>query len=170
MTIKILTKSLTLIATLLLVACSGGGGGGGDSGVTYSGKTTPAVIVDTNSKTLAEGPITGSSTGTLFGVVSDEQEVQPNPTILDVARILSNSVTQLDISPSSSTLSGAIVSDSDIEQCLGSGSISISFSYDDVTGDFSGTLTSLIVKKEILQLTGTLLYPERLICLVASPR
>ncbi len=127
-----------LFATLLLVGC-GGGGGGGDSGVTYTGLTTPAVIIDTNAEILAEGAIGGSTTGTAFGVVSDEQEVQPNPTILDVARILSNSVTQLDISPSSSTLPGAIVTESGSDPCLDGGSISFSLSVDDVTLDFSGT-------------------------------
>jgi hypothetical protein len=138
MPIKNLTKSLPLFATLLLVGC-GGGGGGGDSGVTYTGLTTPAVIIDTNAEILAEGAIGGSTTGTAFGVVSDEQEVQPNPTILDVARILSNSVTQLDISPSSSTLPGAIVTESGSDPCLDGGSISFSLSVDDVTLDFSGT-------------------------------
>jgi hypothetical protein len=137
MSIKNLTKSFPLFATLLLVGC--GGGGGGDSGVTYTGLTTPAVITSTNAKTLAEGVIGGSSTGTAFGVVSDEQETQPNPTILDVARILSNSITQLNISPSSSTLPGAIVSDSRTISCPDGGSISASLSVDDGTGDFNGT-------------------------------
>jgi hypothetical protein len=139
MSIKNLTKSFPLFATLLLVGC-GGGGGGGDSGVTYTGLTTPAVITSTNAKTLAESVIGGSSTGTAFGVVSDEQETQPSPTILDVARILSNSVTQLDISPSSSTLPGAIVTGSETIGCENpGGSISASLSIDDVTGDFNGT-------------------------------
>ncbi len=140
MSIKNLTKSFTMFTTLLLVGCGGGGGGGVvDSGVTYTGLTTPAVIVDTNAKILAEGVITGSTTGTAFGVISDDQEAQPNPTILDVARILANSVTQLDISPSSATLPGAIVSDSGSDPCDGGGSISFDLSIDDVTGDFSGT-------------------------------
>jgi len=140
MSIKNFTKSLPLFATLLLVGCGGGGGGGGvDSSVTYTGLTTPAAIVDTNAKTLAEGVIGGSSAGIAFGVVSDEQEVQSNPTILDVARILSNSVTQLDISIPSPTLPGAIVSESGSESCLDGGSISFSLSIDDVTGDFNGT-------------------------------
>jgi hypothetical protein len=134
-------KHLALaIVVFTLAACGGGGGGGGgDKGVTYTGLTTQAVIDDTNAKTLAESAISGSSTGTAFGVVSEEQEVQPNPTILDVARILSNSVTQLDISPSSSILPGAIVTDSGSESCLDGGSTSFSLSVDDVTGDFNGT-------------------------------
>jgi hypothetical protein len=133
-------KSISMIFALgLLSTCGGGGGGGVVDNVTYTGSTTPAVIVDTNAKTLAEGAITGSTTGIAFGVVSEEQEVQPNPTILDVARILSNSVTQLDISPSASTLPGAIVSDSGSDSCLDGGSISFNLSVDDVTGDFSGT-------------------------------
>ena len=142
MSIKLLRKSLTLFATLLLVACGGGGGGGGDdddSGVTYTGLTTPAVITNANAKTLAEGALGGSTTGTAFGVVSDEQEVQPDPTILDVARILSNSVTQLDISPSSPILPGAIVTESGSEPCDDDGSISIDISIDDETFDFFGT-------------------------------
>jgi len=133
---------LTLFATLLLVACGGGGGGGGDdddSGVTYTGLTTQAVITNANAKTLAEGALGGSTTGTAFGVVSDEQEVQPDPTILDVARILSNSVTQLDISPSSPILPGAIVTESGSEPCDDDGSISIDISIDDETFDFFGT-------------------------------
>jgi len=139
MSIKLLRKSLTLFATLLLVACGGGGGDDDDSGVTYTGLTTPAVITNANAKTLAEGALGGSTTGTAFGVVSDEQEVQPDPTILDVARILSNSVTQLDISPSSSILPGAIVTESGSEPCDDGGSISIDISIDDETFDFFGT-------------------------------
>ncbi|MEE8327355.1 MAG: hypothetical protein V3R32_00990, partial [Nitrosomonadaceae bacterium] len=139
MNINYVTKSLNLFATLLLVGC-GGGGGIFDSGVTYTGLTTPAAIVDTNAKTLAEGVIVGSVTGTAFGVVSDEQEVQPNPTILDVVRILSGSVTLLDISPSSSILPGAVVSDSGSVPCNNpGGSIKISLRVDEVTGVFSGT-------------------------------
>ncbi len=133
-------KLVLICSILFLTACGGGGGGGGvDSGVTYTGLTTPAVIVDTNAEILAEGVISGSGTGTAFGVVSDEQEVQSNPTILDVARILSNSVTQLNISPSSSTLPGAIVTESGSDPCLDGGSTSFSLSIDDVTGDFNGT-------------------------------
>ena len=129
--------SVVTFLVLFLLGC--GGGGGGDSGVTYTGLTTPAVITNTNAKILAEGAIGGSSTGTAFGVVSDGQEIQPNPTILNVARILSNIVTQLDISPSSSTLPGAIVTDSGSDPCLDGGSISFNLSVDDVTDDFSGT-------------------------------
>jgi hypothetical protein len=153
MPIKNLTKSLPLFATLLLVGC-GGGGGGGDSGVTYAGLTTPAVIIDTNAEILAEGAIGGSTTGTAFGVVSDEQEVQPNPTILDVARILSNRVTQLDISPSSSILPGAIVTDSGSDTCLDGGSISFSLSIDDVTLDFSGTFNFINCAEGVTTING----------------
>lgn len=140
MFIKNLLKNLALFATLLLVACGGGGGGGEDRSVTYTGLTTPAVVTSANANTLAEGALGGSSTGTAFGVVSDEQEAQPTPTILDVARIFSNSVTQLDRSPSSSNLPGAIVSDSDTIDCLDGGRQSYNLRVDDVTADFSGTV------------------------------
>jgi len=154
MPIKILTKSLILFATLLLAACGGGGGSGVDNGVNYTGLTTPAVISDTNAKTLAEGVIGGSSTGTAFGVVSDEHDGQANPTVLDVARILSNSVTQLDISPSSSILPGAIVTDSGSISCLDGGSISYSLSIDDVTGEFNGTFNFINCAEGGTTITG----------------
>jgi len=129
----------SVVTTILLFLFGCGGGGGGDEGVTYTGKTTPAVITDTNAKTLAEGVIGGSSTGTAFGVVSDEQEVQPAPTILNVARIFSGAVTQLDISPASATLPGAIQTVKETETCQDSGSISINLKVDDITLDFNGT-------------------------------
>jgi len=140
MSTKNLTKSLPLLATLLLVGCGGGGGGGGDddTGLVYTGLTTPAAIDDTNAAILVEGALGGSTTGTAFGVVSNEPGVQQDPVILDVARILSGIVTQLDINPSSSTLPGAIVSESSSEPCQDGGSLELDLRIDDVTFDFNG--------------------------------
>lgn len=93
MSIKTFPNILALIIALSLTACGGGSGGGSDS-VRYRGLTTPVVVTDTNAETLAEGVIGGSSTGIAFGVVSEAQEVESGPTILDLARILFDSVTQ----------------------------------------------------------------------------
>ena len=138
MSIKLLTKFFILSATLLLMACGGGGGGGQDE-VVYSGLTTPAAVDDTNATTLTEGIIGGSQTGTAFGVVSEADEARARPTILDVARIISNSVTQLDLTAPSAHLPGAIVTDSGSEACLDGGSLSYDLRIDDVTFEFSGT-------------------------------
>jgi hypothetical protein len=136
-----LTKNILLIGlSVWLSACGGGSSSSVDSGITYAGLTTPAVIDTTNAKFLAERVIGNSTTGGAFGVVGNKQDVQPNPTILDVARILSDSVTRLDISPSFSTRSGAVVSDSGSIPCAMGGSILFSLNVDDVTGDFSGTV------------------------------
>ena len=113
-----------------------GGGDDDDSGVTYTGLTTPAVITNANAKTLAEGVFGGSTTGTAFGVVSDEQEIQSNPTTLDIARIMANSVTRLDISPASATLPGTIQTVKEEEDCSDGGKISLDLRVDDDTPDF----------------------------------
>jgi hypothetical protein len=134
---KYLSSFLIPLVILVLSACGGGGGGSSDpEPVTYTGLTTPAVVTAANAKTLAEGVIGGSTTGSVLGVVSEEEA---NPTILDVARILSNSVTQLGASSSSPHLPGAIVTDSGSDPCLDGGRIEYDLSVDDVTFDFFGT-------------------------------
>ena len=131
------------IAVFVLSACGGGGGGGGSppgpQPVVYTGPTTPAVVTNANAGTLAEGVIGGSTTGTALGVVSEEEKNQ-QPTTLDVARILSSSVTQLDLSGSTSQLPGAIVSESGSESCLDGGRFDFDLSVDDVTFELFGTM------------------------------
>ena len=126
-----------MVLFLYLIGCGGGGGGSGNDGIKYTGKTTPAVIDDTNAAILAESTVSGTSTGSSF-VLARGQEAQPAPTILDVARILSNSLTQLDLTPPSSDLASRTVSDEDDIPCS-SGKIHYKLKIDDVTGDFSGT-------------------------------
>lgn len=139
MSIKLVAKTLTLTTALSLAACGGSGGGGGDDSVRYRGLTTPAAVTDTNAPTLAEGVIGGSSTGTAFGVISEAQEAESGPTLLDLARILTRSVTQLDIDIPPSHLPGAIINDSGSDACADGGSIAYNLSVDDVTFEFSGT-------------------------------
>jgi hypothetical protein len=125
-----------MVLFLYLIGC-GGGGGGGDKGVTYTGKTTPAVIDDTNANILAESAISGSSTGSSF-VIARGQEAQPAPTILDVARILSNSLTQINILLPSSDVAARIVNITDDLPCSGGGRIRVNMDIDDITLDFTG--------------------------------
>ncbi len=127
----------TIVIALTLVACGGGGGGG--SSTSYTGSRDPAVIDTTNAKTMAESAVGGSQTGVVLGVESDNQESQPNLTIIGVSKILSSSVRNIEMNDSVAVLVGAIINVSETEACLNGGSISFNFSLNDVTGEFSGT-------------------------------
>jgi len=131
----------TVVIALTLVACGGGGGGGsgGDSSISYTGSKDPAVIDTTNAKTMAESSVGGSQTGVVFGVESDNQESQPNLTIIGVSKILSSSVRNIEMNDSVAVLTGAIINVSETDPCLNGGSLSFNLSLNDVTGEFSGT-------------------------------
>jgi hypothetical protein len=83
--------------------------------------------------------IGGSQTGVVLAVESDNQESQSNLMIIDVSKILSSSVRNIEMNDSVVVLVGAIINDSATVACLNGGSVSINLSLNDVTGEFSGT-------------------------------
>ncbi len=127
----------TIVIALTLVACGGGGGGG--SSISYTGSRDPAVIDTTNAKTLAEEAVGGSQTGVVLAVESDNQESQPNLTIIGVSKILSSSVRNIEMNDSVVVLVGAIITESGTDPCLNGGTLSFNLSLNDVTGEISGT-------------------------------
>ncbi len=122
--------------------CGGGGGGGnGGGGITYTGITTQAAIESVNAEDLSTGAYKGGAMGTALSLGAVLQPVIDRPYYLDVAMILEEAISQIDINaPLGIVPAGAIVTDSGTipGQCGGSALYAIEA--DNVTGNFSGTL------------------------------
>lgn len=130
---RLFSKLTMILAFSVLTACGGGGGG---SSITYTGSKSPAVISTTNAKTLVVGAVDGSESGVILGLKSEGQDNQSSPTILDMSKILSDSVNQIDSSDTLTARAAKTVNDSGSSGCF-----SYNFNIDDVTGSFNGTFT-----------------------------
>lgn len=136
---------VVFLLSVVITACGGGGGGGGGDGpqpVTYSGVTTQAEITSTNADTLAAGAIVaGDVAGTTLVVgAADTQTAPPSTRTVAAVKALRKSLTRLNYRQGS-VAAGALVSDSDTVFGACGGSLSYSITVDDVTGDFSGSIT-----------------------------
>ncbi len=132
-----------------LTACGGGGGGGGEAGggIVYSGATDQALIDASNAESISTSSFQGGSTGVALGglgaVQTTETVHQGRPRSLMLVETLEDAFLQLDVSSiSGGVTSGAIQSvngtiPGDCPQNPGDASYTIS--YDDQTGDFSGS-------------------------------
>lgn len=135
-----------------LVACGGGGGDSGAGGVTYTGNTNPAVITTANGAAVATNAYSGGALGSDIGGIAAAQQPSGNeavtPRVFALYQSLHGFAQRIDVSDAAhagiahaqQTFTDTIPSQ---EACGGavtpSGNVEVSFSYDDVTGDFSGT-------------------------------
>ena len=136
---------ILLISFLATFGCGGGGGGGGGGGVEYTGVTTQATVNDTNADALATGAYDGGTAGSsmtpIFGAVN-QGGVNDLSRYVSLTRTLKDAISQVDVyAPEGIVEAGAIVQESGPldGDCGGSGSYVISFN--DQTGDFTGTFS-----------------------------
>ncbi len=142
-------KRLGLLSTLLALLfgfamASCGGGGGSSSSLSYTGETSQATITDANAQGLLTYAYMGGDMGSFpvpLGTVAGGQEDHPKDSmVLTLPNILMEAVNRIDKSGlEGSAATGTIVSDSQTINGSCGGSASISISFDDVTGDFSGS-------------------------------
>lgn len=141
--------TLWTISALLLGAC-GGGGGGGSNGLAYTGPTSPATITADNGKQIVtEAYINGeggTALGTIFASATSisisTTEDSGTPRIISMTQTLVGAVNRINLTTTNTpSVSRATQTETDtiIGSCGGSEQYSISF--DDVTGNFSGTVT-----------------------------
>jgi len=130
---------------LVFSACGGGGGGGGNGGgggITYTGITTQAAVENVNAKDLSTGAYKGGAMGTSLSLGAVLQAGIDRPYYVDMALILEEAISQIDLHvPFGIAQTGAIVTDSGTIPGQCGGSVQYAIQADDVTGDFSGTLT-----------------------------
>lgn len=123
----------------------GGGGGGGPSPLTYTGVTTQATVDQNNAQTLDATALQTGGAGTTVtaAVTSSGGATGPGePRFIMLADTLKESLGRIDFASAGPSVTGAMRSGSKIiSSPYGDGSLSMSLTYDDVTGAFSGTAT-----------------------------
>ena len=137
------------LGVLTTVGTGGGGGGGGSAGpspLTYTGVTTQAAIGQTNAQTLAATTLQGGGAGTAVtptGAVSSGGTVGAGePHLIALADTLKDTLGRVDFASAGTSVTGAMRSGSqNFPSPYGSGSLSMSLTYDDVSGVFNGTAT-----------------------------
>ncbi len=146
-----------LLGTAALIALGACGGGDGDSnlsgGITYTGNANPAILTTANGADLITGAYTAGANGSSIGSVAgtlDAPESGGTAPARPFALYQSLNALMARLSPaavSASSTARAVQSRSETlpseEGCGGNltptGNAQISFSYDDVTGDFDGS-------------------------------
>ncbi len=141
-------------AISILGACGGGGDGGNiNSGISYNGSTNPATLTTSNGADLAtEAFAAGAGTSALgsFAGTLDAQERSGSapPRTLALYHSLLGFINRLEpTSASSNNLGRAVQTYTDTvpsqESCGGNttptGEVQVNFTFDDVTGSFSGS-------------------------------
>ncbi len=142
---RMLSAITVVLLPFVVAACGGGGGGSNDSGLSYTGSTSRAVITENNAGDIATEAYQGGKAGSpldITGVVRHGDNGGPVPRILGTFRALENALNKADIeSFSRGITSGAVQSESDriLGDCGGYADFTIN--YDDVTGEFDGTMS-----------------------------
>ena len=145
---QLLNLGIAFIFTLTLAACGGGGGGGGGSdaggssggsSVSYTGSTAPADLTESNSKEVSGGATEMGNFGGSASLVAgaDTETELTGRSILNHTAI--NSIIKKLNADTSATAAVSNFSDSTPGSCGGTSSISMSI--DDVSYNFSGTLS-----------------------------
>lgn len=154
--------ALMLISfALLLPTCGGGGGGGGGGsggggGITYTGITTQAAIDSPNAKDLSTGAYMGGTVGTSLGMLgSVEKEMTDRPNYLDLTLAIKDALLRIDVhAPSGIVDAGAIISESGTISGPCGGNAQYAIQYDDITGNFSATISFNSFCSSGVKLTG----------------
>ena len=140
------------IFCISLSGCGGSDGGGeeetaGTSGLTYTGLTTQANLTAGNGKEISSSSYNNGDSGqgmdAVFTGVSQINAELGKPRASTLAKILVTAVDKIEPSTSSRDLSfvGAVVTESDSFDGSCGGKASYTMTIDDVTGDFSGSMT-----------------------------
>ena len=139
-----LILSVPIIVTGYGCSSGGGGGGGVSSGITYKGLTSPAIIDENNAVDIAGSSLIGGEIGSNLDVlksVSETSETGKIPRVPDIASCFENVIHGIESSTQKNVSNlHAIQSESDTVTGSCGGSVSISLSADDQTGNFNGAL------------------------------
>ncbi len=146
---KQIKLAVVLISAVAITAC--GGGGSGDiagTGISYTGKTTPAAITLSNGETLATESLSGGKLGTTISasLKNEAPSHSSGSRMLSIYKALDASVERLD--PTTAGRGNALsaaqinVKDSVPGTCATDpGDFSYDITVNDVTGDFSGSIS-----------------------------
>ncbi len=149
---KLLLLFIIITFTFTFSGCSGGGGGGsddsggGDSGLTFSGVTTPAQVDESNAQEISGGAFAAGLIGDGMMGLSIDQQIESyhvrNFRSANLPIILSDSLNLVDFTSSSSDgLQAATQTESDIIQGSCGGTMSYSVTIDEGQGTFKGSFT-----------------------------
>ena len=158
--VKIGTLSAFSLLMALIFACSGGGGGGGGTaggaGITYTGSTAQATIDATNSQNLSAEAYKGGAFGTSASLGTVQKTVAERPNYLDLALTVEEAIHQINLYALPGVVeAGAVVTASDTIAGGCGGTAQYAIQYDNVTGDFTGTLSFAIFCSEGVTLSGS---------------
>lgn len=141
---KNVLKVLAVLLAVALTAC-GGGGGGGTAGLTYDGVSTQATITSDNAADLASlayfgseltAPLPLSLSGSLDAPAS------PSPVLPALTHLIQDLPGKIDLGQLGNETSRAVMSIPSMkEQCEVSGSMTISGTYDMVTGAIDANIS-----------------------------
>ncbi|MEN8136290.1 MAG: hypothetical protein ABFS18_12265 [Thermodesulfobacteriota bacterium] len=141
-----LTKNTFLAGMLIMMVACGGGGGTVDSGVSYSGSTSPATLTEANAGQLAGAALsnTGES-GALMLSVTDNNNTSSGPTSshsLTIARTMQDIVAHLEANPQIIAPVNFRAVTTQPETLIGEcgGQVTMTFSGDPAAGSFSGSM------------------------------
>lgn len=147
-----------LSITLGITGCGGGGGGGGtgSGGINYTGSTTQATIDANNAKGLSTEAYSGGTVGTSLGMLgSVEKEMTDRPNYLDLTLAIKDALLRIDVhAPSGIVDAGVIKSESGTISGPCGGNAQYAIQYDDVTGNFSATISFNNFCSSGVKLTG----------------
>lgn len=139
--LNIFCAVLILFFGLAMSSC--GGSGGSSSSITYTGETSQATITDTNAQGLLTDAYMGGNMSSFpvpLGTVEGGQGDRPKESIVfTLPQNLMQAFNQIDTGDLERGLAtGTIITDSYTTTGTCGGSASISITFDDVSGDFSG--------------------------------
>jgi hypothetical protein len=150
---KIFCPFIALSLFMVLHGCGGGGGDSSGSSMIYSGIETQAVVTTSNAEDIATGAYSGGSIGPAFSAV---QGTVDRPRYLQVIMALEKSMKDMELIGASEDVPGAVqktASNTISGSCGGSASYTIT--YDDVTGDFSGSMNFNNYCSEAVTISGS---------------
>jgi hypothetical protein len=136
---RLLVALAAALFLAVLAACGGGGGGGGVETIEYTGVTTQATITNSNAEEMATdaylGGEAGGQMGGMFGAVGSGGQA-PAPGHVAFAKMLAETVQNLDLSSSVPAVGQTV---SQTQQCATSGTITVTMTVNQTTGEFSGS-------------------------------
>ncbi|MBI5058085.1 MAG: hypothetical protein HZB61_15855 [Nitrospirae bacterium] len=165
--IKIMEVLFAALLSVLIIACGGGGGGGDNGGgggsgggISYSGSTSQAAIDNSNAGEISTSAYQNGSTGSalsLGSLQSDDRQIGSSRS-LRLTQTLEKALLKVDvISSSDDAVSGASATDAGTIQgdCASPGNASYTITYDDVTGNFSGSMNFSSYCSEGVTISGS---------------
>lgn len=158
---------------LAFAGCSGGGGGGGgggDAGISYTGKTSQAVIDEGNAVDFSTAAYLGGDMGSALGGVAavqiEEHKLIDRPRTMKLTRALETAIGEVDVTaPAGVSVMGTIKQESNTIQgdCPSTpGSAAYTIAVDDVTGNFSGNFEFSSYCSEDVTISGRAIFSGKI--------